>query len=228
MKKILAALLTCAMLFALTACVSTAKTNKGNTGIVVYKNGDIYTANANRDYVTTMAVKDGRFIYVGDEAGAAQLEAEADRVVDLKGETVIPGLIEGHTHFGFMAAMHSLGYIEIPNGTVTVEDSLKELKKFVEEHPDYDQYVIGNFSQSLDLGAAQLDEICANKPVACVGMGLHCLYVNSKFLEVGGIKKIPPMQFRGRPIMCVTHRVTQPVRLLSSLSPECLPEGHQT
>ena len=160
--------------------------------ITVYKNGHIYTSDADYDHVTAIVVQDGRFIYVGDDEGAAAYEAglPQEKIVDLGGKLVTAGLIEGHTHFSFMAAMKSLHYEEIPaSANESPETALAELKRFVEEHPDYDQYVMGNFSQQFDIGAKEIDAICSDKPVILVGMGLHCGYVNSKFLEVGGIDK---------------------------------------
>ena len=160
--------------------------------IMVYKNGNIYTSDEEQSYVSAIVVQDGKFLYVGDDEGAAEYEEglPEENIVDLDGALVTAGLIEGHTHFSFMAAMKSLNYVEIPStANESAETALAELKKFVEEHPDYDQYVMGNFSQTFDIGAKEIDEICSDKPVILVGMGLHCGYVNSKFLEVGGIDK---------------------------------------
>ena len=167
---------------------STAETSD----ITVYKNGNIYTSNENQDYVSAIVVQDGKFVYVGDDEGAAAYEEglPEENIVDLEGSIVTAGFIEGHTHFSFMAAMKSLNYKEIPaSANESAEKALAELKTFVEEHPDYDQYVMGNFSQTFDIGAKEIDEICSDKPVMLVGMGLHCGYVNSKFLEVGNITK---------------------------------------
>ena len=160
--------------------------------ITVYKNGNIYTSNENQDYVSAVVVQDGKFIYVGDDEGAAAYEEglPEENIIDLDGSIVTAGFIEGHTHFSFMAAMKSLNYKEIPaSANESAETALAELKTFVEEHPDYDQYVMGNFSQTFDIGKKEIDEICSDKPVILVGMGLHCGYVNSKFLEAGNITK---------------------------------------
>ena len=185
-RKLLSLLLVVAMLLGLMNCAA------AEAEITVYKNGHIYTSNANGDYVTAIVVQDGKFIYAGDDEGAAAYEEglPEENIVDLGGKLVTAGLIEGHTHFSFMAAMKSLHYVEIPaSANESAETALAELKKFVEEHPDYDQYVMGNFSQQFDIGTKEIDAICSDKPVILVGMGLHCGYVNSKFLEVGGIDK---------------------------------------
>lgn len=200
-------LLSLCTLFTFTACTTTQQpavpesTGQKTTDqaaeaqvsdITVYKNGVIYTSNPSQDYVDTLVVQDGKFLYAGDEAGAAQYmqDLPSENIVDLDGRLVTPGFIEGHTHFSFMAAMKSLGYIEIPSeANDSPETALAELKKFVEEHPDYDQYAIGNFSQQFDINKDMLDEICADKPVICIGMGLHCGYVNTEFLKRGNITK---------------------------------------
>ena len=172
----------------LSGCGSSAETSAER----IYINGKVFTADANAAWTEAFAISDGKFAAVGTTDAIKALAGDKTETVDLAGATVIPGLIEGHTHFGFMAAMHSLGYTEIPAGITTLDDHLKQVEQFVADHPDYDQYVLGNFSQELDLGAEQLDKICSDKPVACVGMGLHCVYVNSKFMEAGNITKDTP------------------------------------
>ena len=45
-----------------------------------------------------VATKDGEIVYVGDTADALAFRGETTRVVDLAGATVIPGLVDSHTH----------------------------------------------------------------------------------------------------------------------------------
>ena len=191
MKRIIAIILAFMMVLSLTACG--IQKDAEVSDIRVYKNGKIYTANTEREYVTAFVIENGKFIYVGDDEGAASYEKglSAKNIVDLNGASVTPGLIEGHTHFSFMAVMHSLDYEEL-TATTDKEENLRQIREFVDAHPDYDQYVIGNFSQVLDMDASDLDRICADKPLICIGMGLHCGYVNSKFLENGNITKDSP------------------------------------
>jgi len=67
----------------------------------VYYNGRIYTVDEDFSTTTALAVKDGRFIYVGDDAGAKAHVGPLTFVIDLKGKTVIPVLHDAHTHIRY-------------------------------------------------------------------------------------------------------------------------------
>lgn len=67
----------------------------------VYVNGNIYTVDEQFSRASAMAVKDGRFIYVGDDAGAKSHIGPPTSVFDLKGKTVIPGLQDAHVHIRY-------------------------------------------------------------------------------------------------------------------------------
>ena len=63
--------------------------------------GTIYTAeNENNGEASAFAVKDGKYIYVGDEEGANKYIKEGSTTI-IKNEDglIIPGATEGHGHF---------------------------------------------------------------------------------------------------------------------------------
>ena len=67
----------------------------------VYVNGTVYTVNEVFGKSSAFAVKDGSFIYVGDDAGVQEHIGPLTFVVDLDGKTVIPGLHDAHIHIRF-------------------------------------------------------------------------------------------------------------------------------
>ncbi|MGD2245676.1 MAG: amidohydrolase [Candidatus Aminicenantes bacterium] len=67
----------------------------------VYINGNIYTVDEEFSTASAVAVKDGRFIYVGDDAGAQAYIGPLTFVFDLEGKTVIPGLHDAHVHIRY-------------------------------------------------------------------------------------------------------------------------------
>ena len=63
----------------------------------VYVNGTVYTMRHEGDQCTAFVVEDGKFMYCGTDEGARAF-GEGCQVVDLKGKTVIPGMIDTHQH----------------------------------------------------------------------------------------------------------------------------------
>ena len=61
----------------------------------IIKNAKIFTANRNNPQATALVVKDGKFVYVGDETGISDYEGE---VTDLGGKFIVPGIIDSHVH----------------------------------------------------------------------------------------------------------------------------------
>jgi len=67
----------------------------------VYLNANVYTVDDAFSTATAFAVLDGRFIYVGDDAGAQAHVGPNTLVFDLEGKTVIPGLHDAHVHIRY-------------------------------------------------------------------------------------------------------------------------------
>ncbi len=68
---------------------------------LAYINGNIYTVDGDFSTVSALAVKDGKFTYVGDDAGAQAHIGSGTDVVDLGGRTILPGLHDSHLHIRF-------------------------------------------------------------------------------------------------------------------------------
>jgi len=61
-------------------------------------NGRIATQDDRQSFVDALAIKDGRIHATGDAATVMAYRGAATRVVELNGRTVIPGLIDSHSH----------------------------------------------------------------------------------------------------------------------------------
>ena len=61
----------------------------------IIKNAKIFTSDCKNPKATALVVKDGKFVYVGDEAGLSAYEGE---VTDLGGKFIMPGIIDSHVH----------------------------------------------------------------------------------------------------------------------------------
>jgi predicted amidohydrolase YtcJ len=65
----------------------------------IYLNGKVYTADPKFSVCEAIAVKDGRLLWVGLDEQVKKYAAPGVKTFDLKGMTVLPGLIESHLHF---------------------------------------------------------------------------------------------------------------------------------
>jgi predicted amidohydrolase YtcJ len=66
-----------------------------------YVNGNVLTVDEAFRTASAFAVREGRFVYVGDDAGVQAHIGPRTYVSDLKGKTVIPGLHDAHIHIRF-------------------------------------------------------------------------------------------------------------------------------
>ena len=64
----------------------------------IFLNGKVVTVDANQRIAEAFAVKSGEFLAVGSNAEIRKLAGAATRRTDLRGRTVIPGLIDNHCH----------------------------------------------------------------------------------------------------------------------------------
>jgi predicted amidohydrolase YtcJ len=84
---------------------------------LILTNGRIHTMNPRNTVVRVVAIRNGRFTTVGD---AAPARGRDTRVIDLKGRTAVPGIIEGHVHIVSLA--NRPGYHTILENTRSIRE----------------------------------------------------------------------------------------------------------
>ena len=100
---------------------------------LILHNGRLHTVDRAQPKATAVAIKDGRFIAVGNDGEAMALRGDATQVIDLKGRTVIPGLNDSHLHL----IRGGLNYnLELRwEGVPSLVDALRLLKDQAERTP---------------------------------------------------------------------------------------------
>jgi len=80
-------------------------------------NGRIYTMDSRNTIARAVSIRNGRFVTVGNTAPG---RGPNTRVIDLKGRTVVPGIIEGHIHSVSLA--NRPGYHTILENTTSIRE----------------------------------------------------------------------------------------------------------
>jgi predicted amidohydrolase YtcJ len=68
------------------------------TADLIVTNAKVFTVDTQRPRATAFAVKNGKFIAVGDGVRMRAYRGAKTRVIDAKTHTIIPGLNDSHTH----------------------------------------------------------------------------------------------------------------------------------
>ena len=61
-------------------------------------NGTVHTLDPARPVASALAISAGRIAAVGDEHDIRELRGAGTKVIDLRGATVTPGLVDSHSH----------------------------------------------------------------------------------------------------------------------------------
>ncbi|CAI4215483.1 unnamed protein product [Parascedosporium putredinis] len=69
---------------------------------VVIINGRVHTMDTNNNLASAVAIKDGKFVYVGAEGEELPLFIGEPRIIDVGGRLVFPGIIDSHNHIVLM------------------------------------------------------------------------------------------------------------------------------
>ena len=157
----------------------------------IFKNANIFTSDKDRPQATALAVKDGKFVYVGDEAGLAEYEGE---VTDLCGKFIMPGIIDSHVHItipvGFEYA--DAGERLEPDGK---QEALDMMAEHIKKNPGEKRYrftMEKRFLNGDDIVKEDLDAICPDAELLIQEGEGHSIWVNSKILEKHGITDDTP------------------------------------
>jgi predicted amidohydrolase YtcJ len=159
--------------------------------------GHIYTGNPQALWASALSVNGTRIEAVGTDEAVLAHRGSGARVIDLHGQTVIPGIVDSHTHMLYGAyALHGMN-LSTPESSITPEkpDLLVErLKAYAAAHPN-DAVLFGRADFSTvpptTPSSALLDRAVPNRPVVIHNTSEHAVWLNSAALKMAGISDQP-------------------------------------
>jgi len=159
-----------------------------NTDLILY-NANIYTLNKKKPKAQAIAIKDKKITAVGTNQEILKLKTKNTKIINLKGETVIPGLIDCHVHMSAFA--HTLQQINLYNIT-SITQLQQKLKQAAAKKPqntwiiargfDHEKFKEKRLPTKFDL-----DKAVPNHPTIITRVCGHLSVANSKALEIANI-----------------------------------------
>ena len=160
------------------------------TKTLVY-NARIYTQSS-RLIVDSMAVSRGTILAVGNNL---QHDPDYSRFekINLKGRTVVPGLVDAHTHLYFYAV--TLSRISL-QGLTSMDACQRKIAAFAAklkkgEWLVGEGYFLDSFKKRVEPNRDMLDRVSGDRPAFIYSKDQHTAWVNSRALERAGIGTHP-------------------------------------
>lgn len=164
----------------------------------LFVNATVFTGTGERDFAGAFRIEDGVFSWVGDAADVA-----GEPATDLGGATVLPGLLDVHSHPSLLAALAGA----VPCLPPEV-GSLAGLMDRLRSHPDLgrgeDHWIEGfGFDESAWPEGRKptrhdLDTVSTTQPVFVRRCDSHSVVCNSRALQLAGITRDTPDPEGGR------------------------------
>lgn len=189
--KLLSALLMahCAFVFA-----------KGDADTIFF-GGPVVTVNPKNEEVQAIAVQDGKIVALGTkDAVTKDWQSKTTQLIDLKGQTLMPGFVEPHVHVIFTSVMEGLG-LNLSNFTLpydTKETLLAKMREHLKTIPPGGWLIGFGVDPSrtspfmAELTADDLDKVSTTVPIFIINQSAHIGYVNNKAFELAGINNETP------------------------------------
>jgi hypothetical protein len=149
------------------------------------------TVDAAQPTAAAVAIAGGRIVVVGSEADVMRLEGPATEVTDLAGRTLVPGFIDGHSHFFSAVDVQVQALCASPPAGPcrTVADLIAQLVKLRERRGIAPGGFVIGFGYDPDLLAEkrgparqEFDAAFPDNPVIVVHVSGHGAMLNSKAL----------------------------------------------
>lgn len=179
------------LLFQMMACSAPKE-----EGDIIYFGGPILTMEDAQREVEALVVKDGEIAFVGPKVEALKWKGKGTNEVDLQGRTLLPGLIDVHSHITSRAGMsQAVDLSPTPYGTV---DDIPHLQEAIRTYISKQKLPIGTpvlgngyddaiMREHRHPTRSELDAISESYPIIVIHASGHASVANTAMFKLLGI-----------------------------------------
>jgi hypothetical protein len=160
-----------------------------NTQDLIITNARILTMDPQNPTAEAVVTKGNKIAFVGSDSEVEAWKTDNSRVIDGKGRTLMPGIIDSHFHI--LSGSLSLGSAPLID-VLTLDDLKESLQSYARDHPEY-KWVTGTrigydiLPDGQRLNRHHLDEIIPDQPVILISYDFHTGWANTRALELAGL-----------------------------------------
>jgi predicted amidohydrolase YtcJ len=170
---------------------SCASTEPHSRAELVILDAHVATMNPAQPEAQAIAVRDGKVAYVGDDEHAQSWIGQDTQVLKLKGESVLPGLVDGHIHL--MDGSLLLDLCSLDDARLTVAQVTPIVRDCSTRSPGKDLLVVrGLNTADFHADRAQIDALLPDRPLILYSADGHTAWVNGAALRLAHIDRGTP------------------------------------
>ena len=161
---------------------------------LIVVNADVHTVDSSYPSAGAFAISGGKFVAIGSTDEIRELARDNTEIIDVGGVTVIPGLIDGHTHL-LMGAGLAVG-VDLSE----IEDKgewLSIIRDKAQSTPEGSWILGGAWDHNLSDGVLptkeMLDSVAPDHPVLLRDIDGHSAWANSLAIEMAGVNADSPI-----------------------------------
>jgi predicted amidohydrolase YtcJ len=162
---------------------------------LAFINGNIFTLDT-EDYVTqAVSIRDGKILRVGSNNSISETLGDKTRIIDLNGNTMLPGLIDSHMHPGGSWGVYLVRGVACGPHFKDVEEMLEAIKEKV-KNTNPGNWILGYGMDDIKMGRypsrMELDYVSPENPLYIQRRDGHIGVANSLALEAAKITRDTP------------------------------------
>ena len=167
---------------------------------LVLTNGNIVTVDDGNPTAQAIAIREGKILAVGSAVAIDEFVGRQTEIIDLEGQTAIPGFIEGHAHFnGVGQAQLQLNHKSVANW-----DEVVAMVEEAANSAEPGELILGRgwHQEKWDRAPTPntdgiplhitLSAVSPDNPVLLTHVSGHAVYANAKAMELSGIDNTTP------------------------------------
>jgi len=167
---------------------------------LVLTNGNIVTVDDGNPTAQAIAIREGKILAIGSALAIDEFVGRQTEIIDLEGQTAIPGFIEGHAHFnGVGQAQLQLNLMSVSNW-----DEVVAMVEEAANSAEPGELILGRgwHQEKWDRAPTPnvegiplhitLSAASPNNPVLLTHVSGHAVYANAKAMELSGIDNTTP------------------------------------
>jgi predicted amidohydrolase YtcJ len=155
---------------------------------LIIRNAKIYTVNQQFDIAESFAIKNDRIVAIGSNEEIFS-KCQSKNVLDAKGKTILPGLIDAHAHFyRYGEGLQTVDLV----GTKNWDEILQKCETFAKQNKE--GWLIGRGWDQNDWSIKEyptkerLDKLFPKRPVLLSRVDGHAAIVNQVALDLAKLK----------------------------------------